>query len=267
MPKYKIIRNKIQIMDTRFDHYADEALSFFDKLESLAGSPPPIALTDEKELTEWRNERCKELTEVIENCRHKIQAINYGIFLIELEIKSPPIPQFKLPMDLDEKEFFDDVILFEFEAFLFQILSLLDVFVHLLKLFYPELNSKNEYRIGFKGNNKGKAGKGTSRILRKAGEEKLASYIDDEVKKWIQIVYDLRNKVAHRSKVQNLQMFVVNKDGINAPKFSDNKNDLLGYSKETYKNLKEFLNTVENDFILNKAKNFYNKSELSRMEK
>ncbi|KKP68980.1 MAG: hypothetical protein UR66_C0002G0037 [Candidatus Moranbacteria bacterium GW2011_GWE1_35_17] len=260
MPRYKIIGNKIQLMDTRFDHYSDEALSFFSKLESLAGSPPPIALTDTQELTEWRNRQWKEFSEAIENCRHKIQAINYSISLIESEIKNPPIPRFKLLMDLEEKEFFDDIVLFEFESFLFQILSFMDVFVHLLKLFYPVLNSKDKYRIGFKGRGvegRGVAGKGTSDALRGAGEVELADYIDDEVEKWIQVIYDLRNEIVHHSRVRNLQMFLIGKNGLNAPKFSDNGMDLLEYCKNTYENLKIFLNNIDNDFLFSKADSFY----------
>jgi len=260
MPKYKLIGNKIQIWDTRFDHYSDEALSFFSKLERLAGSPPPRTLTATQESIEWQDKRWNEFSEAVENCRHKIQAINYSISLIESEIKNPPIPQFKMPMDLEEKEFFDDVVLFEFESFLFQVLSSLDVFVHLLKLFYPILDLKDEYRIGFKGkkvNNKGVAGKGTSDALRGAEEVGLADYIDNEVEKWIQEVYDLRNIVVHQSKVRNLQMFLIDKNRLNAPKFSDSEIGLLEYCKETYENLKKFLNTIEENFLLAKAENFY----------
>lgn len=248
--------NRIKLMDVRFDHYADEALSFFSKLEELAGSPPSTSLTATQESIEWQNKRWKKFIEAVENCRHKIQAINYSISLIESEIKNPPIPQFKLPMDLEEKEFFDDVVLFEFESFLFQILSSLDVFVHLLKLFYPTLDLKDEYIIGFKGK-KGVAGKGTIDVLRAVSEVDLANYVDDEVKKWIQVAYDLRNKIVHHSKVKNLQMFLIDKNGLNAPKFSDSGNDLMEYCIETYENLKKFINIIEKNFLLAKAESFY----------
>jgi len=243
-------------MDIRSDHYSDEALSFFSKLEEIVGSPHPIALTATQESIEWQNKRWKEFSEAVENCRHKIQAINYSISLIESEIKNPPIPQFKLPMNLEEKEFFDDVVLFEFESFLFQILSSMDFFVHLLKMFYPILDLKDEYRIGFKGK-KGVSGKGTSDALRGVGEVELPDYMDKEVGRWVQMVYNLRNKVTHYSKVQNLQMFLLDKNGINVPKFSDSGVGLVDYCKSTYENLKNFLNTIENNFLLSKTENFY----------
>jgi hypothetical protein len=256
MPKFKIIRDRIQLSDIRFDYYLDEALSFFKKLESLVGSPPPVALIDTKEFVEWQNKLWKEFSEAIENCRHKIQAINYNISLIESEINNPPIPQFEsLPADLDEKEFLNDVVLFEFESFLFQIASSLDVLVHLLKLFYPILNNK-EHKIGFNGK-LGIAGKETVNILRNSGEKKLADYIESQVETWIQKVYDLRNMVAHRSRVYSLQMFLIDKNGLSAPRFSNSEISLLEYCKETYGNLKKFLNCIENDFLLFKPESFY----------
>jgi len=256
MPKYKIIGDKIQIWDLRFDHYSDEALSFLNKLESLAGSPPPIALSATQELIEWQNKRWKEFSEAVENCRHKIQAVNYNVSLIESEIKNPPIPQFKLPMDLDRKEFFDDVVLFEFESFLFQVLSTLDVFVHLLKLFYPVLDNEKKHLVGFNGD-RGVAGKKTENSLRNSGELIFANYIEEQVKTWIQEISDLRNISMHRSKVQNLQMFLIDKNGLHIPKFSNSGKDLLGYCTETYKNLKNFINHIEENFLLVKAESFY----------
>ena len=64
MPKYKLIGNKIQIWDTRFDHYSDEALSFFSKLERLAGSPPPRTLTATQESIEWQDKRWNEFLKI-----------------------------------------------------------------------------------------------------------------------------------------------------------------------------------------------------------
>jgi len=40
-------------------------------------------------------------------------------------------------------------------------------------------------------------------------------------------------------------------------KFSDNGVGLLEYCKGTYENLKRFFDTIENDFLLSNAKNFY----------
>ena len=259
MAKYKIVKNRVQLWDPRFDHYSDEALSFFDKLESLAGSPPPIALSDTRELVEWRDKRWKDFGEAIENCRHKIQAVNYSVSLIESEIKNPPIPNYQsLPINLDETEFFDDVILFEFESFLFQISSTLDVFVHLLVLFYPALYSEKKYKIGFKGKD-GIAGKKTAILLKESGELKLARYIEKQTDAWIQKIYDLRNGAMHQSKVKDLQMFLIDKNGLHVPKLSNGGIDLLVYCRDAYKNLKVFLNFIESNFLLVKTNYFYDK--------
>lgn len=260
MPKYKIVKNRVRLSDERFDHYLDESLIFFSQLESVAGSPPPIAIGDTKELIEWIDKRWNDFQENIENCRHKIQAVNYSLSLIHSEIKLPPIiGQKTVPINLDETEFLDDVILFEFEAFLLQVFSTLDVFVHLLRLFYPVLDSEKENRIGFNGEN-GRAGQKTINDL-KIKDPALADYINNQVDLWIQKVYDLRNKIAHRSKAHDLQMFLIDKNGIHMPKLSDDEIDLLSFCQLTYNNLKEFLFHIEKSFLLEKAVDFYEKKK------
>lgn len=255
MPKYQIVNNRIKLSDERFDHYLDESLSFFSKLESIAGNFPPLRLRETEDLMKWRIKRYDEIHEAISNCRHKIQAVNYSLSVIDSEIKLPPIiGQRVLPIQLDETEFLDDVILFEFESFLFQIMSTLDVFAYLLMLFYPSLNSGSG-RIGFKGE-KGRACKATTKILKTESQE-LATYIDDQVDVWIQRVYDLRNTVVHKSKVHSLQMFLIDQNGIHPPTLSDDGMDLLLFCKDTYDHLKKFLLDIENDFLLPQSKNYY----------
>ena len=256
MPKYQIVKNRVRLSDERFDYYLDESLFFFSKIESIVGSPPPIALGNSPELTNWQNERWKNIQDSLANCRHKIQAINYSLSLINSEVKFPPIiGQNVVPINLNETEFLDDVILFEFESFLLQVMSTLDVFVHLLRLFYPALDSKDEHTIGFNGL-KGRAGKKTTNVLRKQ-DSKLADYIDNQVDLWIQNVYSLRNITAHRSKVSNLQMFLIDKHGIHAPKFLGDQVDLLDFCQNTYNQLKTFLTHIEESFLLPKSEKFY----------
>lgn len=256
MSKYKIVKNRVRLSDERFDHYLDESLSFFSKLESIAGSPSPIALSDSQELINWKDGRWKSIQDSIANCRHKIQAINYSLSLINSEVRIPPIiGQNVVPIDLDETEFLDDVVLFEFESFLLQVMSTLDVFVHLLKLFYPVLDSKHEHKIGFNGL-KGRAGKKTTDDLREQ-DSKLADYIDGQVGSWIQNVYSLRNTAAHRSRVTDLQMFLIDKHGIHAPRFLEDQVELLDFCQNTYNQLKTFLTHIEESFLLPKAEKFY----------
>lgn len=256
MPGYQIVGNRVKLSDDRFDQYLKESLQFFSRLESIAGSPPPRSFQDTKDLIEWRNKRWQEIQEAIENCRHKIRAVKYNMALIESEIKLPPIiGQKVVPIDLEETEFLNDVVLFEFESLLFQVMSSLDVFVHLLKLFYPALDSKNEYQVGFKGK-EGRAGKRTVESLQVQSPE-LAAYIDGQVTLWIQRIYNLRNIAVHRSKVHSLQMFLIDERGIHMPTLSDDGTDLLTFCNSTYELLKDFLLTSENDFLLPLAARYY----------
>ncbi|NCU42480.1 MAG: hypothetical protein EOM19_07250 [Candidatus Moranbacteria bacterium] len=156
-------------------------------------------------------------------------------------------------MHLDETEFLDDVLLFEFETFLFQVQSTLDIFFHFLELFYPSIDS-----IGFKGE-RGCAGKKTIKTIKK-DDEHIAVYIKGEVSLWIQRLYDLRNRVAHRERVKEMEMFLIDNEGIHLPKIKDHDMDILSYCEETYENLKKFIFHIEEAFLLKKAKHFFQKS-------
>lgn len=288
---YKIVMDRMQLSDPRFDRYKDESMILFSDFQSKIEIPSGVALSDEEKkilnglvrknlksnlfsneekrvlgrierLRNFEDAEIDNLNAAIDNCRHKVQAIRYSLSLIESEIKNPILPNYKgLPMNLSETEFINDVIIFELESFLLQVYSSLDVLVHLLKIFYPCLSDNKEHRIGFKGGKSGKAGGKTIEILRdnKGEKEKLlADFFEKEVYLWIQGVYDLRNKIAHRSKIHGLQLFVLDNQRkiLHTPRLPDGK-DVLVYCNDIHQKLLSMFKNVSHDFLLPHAESLF----------
>ena len=281
---YRIIGDKLQLSDIRFDEYRRESIDLFSNINSEIYDDRVKKLSDEekkvldklvdkpafilnfvlsikeKQILNGLNTRIREWEEkihnleiAIENCRHKIQAVRYSFSLIKNEIENPIFPVYeRLPMNLSETEYINDVILFEFESFLMQVYSSLDVLIHLLTIFYPCLNNKDEWLIGFKGKD-GRAGGKTIKVLHEdkgVKEEQLATFFENVVTLWIQDVHDLRNTVAHQSKVNNLQLFVLDNTNkiLHRPQLPDGK-DILKYCDEIQEKLLSLFKKVSTDFI------------------
>lgn len=277
---YKIIGDKLQLSDPRFDKYRKESISLFSDvklgiedslgeineeekkvLSKLVGKSGLKSLNDKeknifKNMERRRMLKTKQIDDLniaIENCQHKMQAVRYSFSLIEGEIKNPTLPNYKtMPISLSETEFSNDVVLFEFESFLLQVYSSFDVLIHLLKIFYPCLGNEKEHRVGFKGKNKNAGGK-TIEILQESGGEKeklLANLFEKEVSAWIQEVYDLRNMVAHKSKVHGIQLFVLdNKKNILHSPILPNGKEVLAYCDDTQKKLFSLFQEISKNYI------------------
>lgn len=282
---YKIVMDKLLLTDQRFDDYRRESMDLFADIQGaisfdnsvsnqekavLSKLSQQLVLTDEEchTLEEMNKrfsdsgEKIKKLEIAIENCRHKSQSVRYSLSLIENEINNPLFPNGVLPITLGETEFLNDVVLFEFESFLFQIYSSLDILIYLIALFYPCLNyDKNgkalqSHQYGFKGD-KNVAGGRIIKKLEETGENDLANFFNDRVKLWIQDVHRLRNDVAHRSKIQKMQLFTRNNitGNVTRPSFEDGR-DLLEYCLLTQQNLITLFRDISKDFLLPKAKDF-----------
>ena len=280
---YKIVKDKLQLSDPRFDEYRNESIKLFSDAE--LGSENSVGRINEEEknilnklvgkpkfmwwfllnkgekvtLKNMEKQRTLQIKEIdnfnvaIENCRHKMQAVRYSFSLIKNEIKNPVFPIYKaLPINLSETEYINDVILFELESFLLQVYSSLDVLIHLLKIFYPCLDNEKEHLIGFKGKGD-KAGGKTIEILQKNGGEKekvLADFFEKEVNAWIQEVRDLRNMVAHKSKVHGIQLFVLdNKKNILHLPILPNGKEVFAYCNDTQQNLFSLFQKISKDFL------------------
>jgi hypothetical protein len=205
-------------------------------------------------------EKNEKLGATIENCRHKIQSVRYSLFLIESEIKKPLPINGTLPITLKETEFLNDVVLFEFESFLFQVYSSLDILICLVAMFYPCLNydengkALESYQYGFKGDKMDGAGGKTIKILRKGNENDLAEFLKKRVDLWIKEVHRLRNDVAHRTKIQKMQLFTLNNETGNIIYPSLDGKDLLEYCLTTQQSLLNLFRDISKDFLLPRVK-------------
>ncbi len=276
---YNIMRDKLLLSDSRFDQYRRESVGLFSDIDlgmdgfrisdeekevlnksvnKTMSDLDSVLNSDEQKILNGifvrklkDNKKMNNLDIAIENCRHKMQAVNYSFSLIENEIKNlvPPVYE-KLPMNLSETEFINDVILFEFESFLMQVYSSLDVLIHLLKIFYPCLDGE-EWIIGFRGGQK--AGEKTIASLRASKgvkERKLADLFETEIDNWIDEVHKLRNMVAHRSKVYSLQLFVLDnrKKILRNPQLPSGT-DMFEYCKMIKGNLLSLFKKISLDFL------------------
>ncbi len=185
-------------------------------------------------------------TDTIFNCKHKIYAVYYHLSLVENEIKKQ-VEKYSngeyVPTAGVQEEKLNYVLVYETEAFLFQIKSNLDVAIRLLEHFFVDVKF-HHFKSSGSGKDK-KAGGGTVRKLRNIGDADIANFIEREVVDWIQEVVDWRDEVTHYSALKKFMCFnqkLYREEGkveIVYPQMpSGERLDL--YCKETYKKLLRF---------------------------
>ena len=251
---YKIDGRKLIVYDYRYNKHLKESEVILKDLSDKIFSPPPIPLNYLPENNDYNNRQSEKFQKYLENLRYKARSIMYSISLIEQEILTPPILNMTLPIKLAETEFLSDVVVYEFESFLFQVYSALDIFAGFLGLFYENLWGKKNPSFLSDGNKK--AGYGLAKGL-DSKEPHLANYIRKQSGIWIQDVHDLRNRVAHNEKLGELQLFLLKEDGLHPPVISSGGPDLLAYCKDTLLSFNNFIQHIENNFLLSKSNDFY----------
>ncbi|MCX6794954.1 MAG: hypothetical protein NTY31_03140 [Candidatus Falkowbacteria bacterium] len=173
-----------------------------------------MALYREIENHIFRSEFNEDLNACLDDCLHKIKATWYHLSTIKQEVEEIMThPKHYLQQQVFQSypkiEFQDNRLIYEIEAFLFQVKSNLDIIVQVLTFFYPNLKSENADRPnGFDGK-KRLAGYKTIEKLTTAGEARLADYFKGEVSDWIQEMVDLRNTVTHKTQLENYQSFLI----------------------------------------------------------
>ena len=255
---YKIDHKKLIVYDYRYNKHLKKSEKILKDLSDKIFSPPPIPFDFLPENVDYNNTQSDKFQKYLENLRYKIRSITYSIALLEEEINSPPILNMTLPIKLDETEFLSDVIVFEFEAFLFQIYSALDIFSGLLGLLYENLWDEKD-RPSFLPKNR-KAGYGLAEKL-STSEPNLAQYIREQSDIWIQNIYDLRNRIAHNEKIEELQIFLLKGSNLYPPtiSISDRKSNLMAYTIDTSRSFTKLIYYIETNFLLEKSKGFYKK--------
>lgn len=263
MSYYKIMNNKLQFSDRRMDFYYQDVYSVFELFDAIDGSYTPPTLEefnrDGFSKKQERLELLKNLKRKADDCRHKAIAVRYALALIEQEtLICPTAEDLKGYSEMiahkmcAEAEIKNEVLIYETEAFLFQVKSNLDIMVQLLKYLYPYLDQKRgrdseslNIRKGDKRN--------TVDIMRNNGDSKMADYFEFQINGWIKELNDVRNEITHRSNLIGFTSFVFKSDNeeVVTPKMPNGK-EVDKYCRDIFIKLLSMYKVVAEDFVLSK---------------
>jgi hypothetical protein len=146
----------------------------------------------------------QKIAEHLRNCEHKLYAVWHHYKSIERHMQEK-IQNFQkgyIPSTGADVENLDYNLIYGTEAFLFQVVSNLDLITQLLGRFIPELKS---FRT-FKSSNKIAGGKVIQSLLR-TNHQDLYRLFEESRKKWIQKVVEMRVTISHYSGLKNFRCF------------------------------------------------------------
>lgn len=150
-----------------------------------------------------------KIMEKFDNCRRKLYAVRYHKMAIENEIAQRVI-EFKRNYNAGSGVKFEtenDTLIYNTEAFLLQVKSSLDLLVHGLDNFYPELRSHRTFKHTGEGENYRAGGKIIDDLL-KRGRQGIADLFETNRRDWIQEMTRMRDKITHYSRLKGFKCFV-----------------------------------------------------------
>ncbi len=266
---YKIVGEpgrgcKIFFSDKRLDRLRVPINKVFSQMDAVDGS----YILDLKDLITGKN---KKITNSIENikrktedCLHKIMAARYSLSLIENEILSAPSEiEMKNYSEMiankmcNQAELKNEVLIYETEAFLFQVRTNIDIVIQLLKYVpgHDYLEDKNR-----KSDNEAfvfdKLEKDTTYKMRENSYFEMADFFNKEVNDWIRELNKMRNEIAHRSGLNGFTNFVFDSgmEEVIHPKMPNGK-DVEKYCSDIFDRLLTFYGKIFSDFVLPKISN------------
>lgn len=201
---YQIVMNKIFFSDRRLDQFRKPIIGLFEQLECTYNSNFP-------------EEAIKEIMGKRKDCEHKLTAVRYALTLIQVEIgqkisdkEAREYSEMIKNGICSEAELKNEVLMYETEAFLFQVKSSLDILIQLLKNIpnYKILSSggttdRESFDIDSSPRKKSIVQK-----IREANDPTLADYLEGEIDLWIRDLNKLRKEITHRSGLQGFTSFV-----------------------------------------------------------
>jgi hypothetical protein len=151
----------------------------------------------------------QELKTKIVDCRHKLYAVKYHLTTIQSEIKAR-VEEFRTNYRANSGtalELENQRLIFETEAFLFQVKSSLDLLTQALGHAIPPLRSFHSFAHKGSGNEKRAGGKVIDTLAR-TGFNELSELFEEHRKKWIQNLVAMRDEVTHYSRLKGFRCFV-----------------------------------------------------------
>lgn len=246
---YQIVMNKIFFSDRRLDQFRRPIIKLFEQLELVYNASLP-------------EETIKEIIRKRKDCEHKLTAVRYALTLIQSEMaQKMSDEEAREYSDMiktgfcDEAELKNEVLIYETEAFLFQVKSSLDILVQLLKNIpgYESLGLGGAIdRESFDIDSNPRK-KGTTEKIKEAGDSVLAGYLGSEIDLWIRGLNEFRNEITHRSGLQGFTSFVyVSSTGsLVDPKMPDGTG-VDQYCEDIYTKLFSLFDEVITKFIIPK---------------
>jgi len=151
------------------------------------------------------------LTKKLHDCKHKLCAIRYHLKAIEREIDER-VADFEkqyAAMSGVGLELENPVLIYETEAFLFQVKSNLDLMIRALGSVVPSLKSLGAFKHkGSRGTPDYRAGGKVIDKLKKSGEHELAQVFESHRSTWIQEMTKWRDRITHHSGLRDFHCFI-----------------------------------------------------------
>ena len=151
------------------------------------------------------------LAERLRDCKHKLYAVTYHLATIQDEIgcKVAEFQEAYEPQSGAAFEIENPVLIYEAEAFLFQIKSNLDIMIKVVGLVVPAAKSFRTFRHkGAASSSEYRAGGKVIDTLRSRNESELANILEKHRNAWIQDLTILRDTITHHSKLHGFRCFL-----------------------------------------------------------
>jgi hypothetical protein len=139
------------------------------------------------------------------DCRHKLYAVRYHLLTIKKESKER-VKEFENNYSAGSGvalEIENPRLVYETEAFLFQVKSCLDVLTQVLSEVIPPLKSIDSFR-----KKKGKAGGEVINSLNENGLEELGNLFEQYRTEWIQDLVEMRDRITHHGNLRGFNCFI-----------------------------------------------------------
>lgn len=149
------------------------------------------------------------LSDKLLDCRHKLHAVKYHLQTINQEIVER-VKEFEKSYHAGagiDQEIENPRLVYETEAYLFQVKSSLDILTRTLGCVIPPLASVHSFRSKNVDGNE-QAGGTVINALQKNGFEELGNLFESHRKGWIQELVEMRDTITHYSRLHNFHCFV-----------------------------------------------------------
>jgi len=151
----------------------------------------------------------KKLYEKLADCRHKLHAVRYHLLTIKSEIKER-VEEFQKNYKANSGISFEienPRLVYETEAFLFQVKSSLDLLTQSLGCVIPPLKSMHSFKSR-KVDGVEHSGGAVINALRLNGFVELGTFFDEHRVMWIQELIVMRDTITHYSRLRDFHCFI-----------------------------------------------------------